>query len=250
MKEIRELIARMARENPSWGYARIQGQRKHLNHRVARSTVAKVLKEHGIKSSPDRPLSWRTFVRSHAHLIAAADFFTTEVWTIRGLVRYFTLFVIDIATRQVHIAGTTTSPTSAWMEQIARNLTDCEEGFLTGKRFLVVDRDAKYSPGFQSILDDFGVEILLTAYQAPNMNAYAERFVRSIKSECLDQMIFLGRESLVRAITEYAAHYQEERSHQGLGNRLISEATPQSEGDIHVRERLGGLLKYYHRQAA
>jgi hypothetical protein len=129
MKEIRELIVRMAEGNPSWGYARIQGALKHLDHRVARSTIAKVLKEHGIKPSPDRPMSWATFVRSHAHLIAAADFFTTEVWTARGLVRYYTLFVINIATRRVHVAGITTNPTSAWMEQIARNLTDCEEDF-------------------------------------------------------------------------------------------------------------------------
>ncbi len=106
-REIRELIVRMADENPSWGYARIQGALKHLDHRVARSTIAKVLKEHGIKPSPDRPKSWATFVRAHAHLMAAADFFTTEAWTVRGLVRYFTLFFVDIATRRVHIAGTT-----------------------------------------------------------------------------------------------------------------------------------------------
>lgn len=112
MREIRETIVRMAEENPSWGYARIQGALKHLDHRVARSTIAKVLKEHGIKPSPDRPLSWATFVRAHAHLIAAADFFTTEVWTVRGLVRHSTLFFVDIATRRVHIAGTTTNPNS------------------------------------------------------------------------------------------------------------------------------------------
>ena len=250
MKEIRELIVRMADENPNWGYARIESQLKHLNHRVARSTIAKVLKEHGIKPSPDRPMSWRTFVRLHAHVIAAADFFTTEVWTARGLVRYFTLFVIDIATRRVCIAGTTTNPDSAWMEQMARNLTDCYEGFLIGKRFLIVDRDAIFSPRFKSTLRSSDVEILLTAYQAPNMNAYAERFVRSIKTECLDQMIFLGRESLVRAITEYAAHYHEERSHQGIGNEMINGAEPQCEGIIRTQERLGGLLHYYHRRAA
>ncbi len=250
MKEIRRLIVRMAEENPSWGYARIQGALKHLDHRVARSTIAKVLKENGLKPSPDRPMSWATFVRSHAHLIAAADFFTTEVWTAHGLVRHFTLFVIDIATRRVYIAGTTTNPASAWMEQIARNLTDCEEGFLTGRRFLVIDRDAIFSPRFKSIVRGSGVEILLTAYQAPNMNAYAERFVRSIKSECLDQMIFLGRESLVQAIAEYAAHYHDERSHQGIGNEMISGAKAQGEGVVETRERLGGLLKYYHRRVA
>jgi len=250
MKEIRGLIVQMAEENPSWGYARIQGALKHLDHRVARSTIAKALKEHGTKPSPDRPMSWATFVRAHAHLIAAADFFTTEVWTARGLVRHFTLFVIDIATRRVHVAGTTTHPTSAWMEQMARNLTDCDEGFLTGKRFLIIDRDAIFSPRFKSIVRDSDVEILLTAYQAPNMNAYAERFVRSIKSECLDQMIFLGRESLVRAIAEYAAHYHDERSHQGIGNVMISGAACQSKGIVETQERLGGLLKYYYRRAA
>jgi hypothetical protein len=162
MKEIRGLIVRMAEENPSWGYARIQGALKHLDHRVARSTIAKVLKEHGIHPSHDRPMSWRTFVRSHAHLIVAADFFTTEVWTAHGLVRHFTLFVLDIATRRVHIAGTTTSPTSAWMEQIARNLTDCENGFLNGKHLLIIDRDAIFSPKFKSVIGDSGVDILLT----------------------------------------------------------------------------------------
>ena len=136
------------------------------------------------------------------------------------------------------------------MEQMARNLTDCDEGFLTGRCFLVIDRDAIFSPRFKSIVRDFGVEVLLTAYEAPNMNAYAERFVRSIKSECLDQMIFLGRESLVRAIAEYAAHYHDERSHQGIGNEIVSGAAPQSEGIVATRERLGGLLKYYYRQAA
>ena len=250
MKEIRKLIVLMAQENPSWGYSRIQGQLKHLDHRVARNTIAKVLREHGIKTAPDRPMSWSTFVRSHAHLIAAADFFTTEVWTARELVRRFTLFVIDIATRRVSIAGTTTNPTSAWMEQIARNLTDCYEGFLTGKRFLIVDRDAIFSPRFKSILGSTDIEILLTAYQAPNMNAYAERFVRSIKLERLDQMIFLGRESLVRAIAEYAAHYHDERCHQGIENEMISGAKAQGVGIVETRERLGGLIKYYHRRAA
>ena len=168
----------------------------------------------------------------------------------RGLVRHFTLFVVDIATRRIHIAGTTTNPTSAWMEQIARNVTDCETGFLNEKRFLIIDRDAIFSPKFKSILGDSGVEILLTAYQVPNMNAYAERLVRSIKSECLDQMILLGRESLVRAIAEYAEHYHDERSHQGIGNRLICGAEARSMGCVEVTQRLGGLLNYYYRQAA
>lgn len=124
-------------------------------------------------------MSWATFVRPHAHPIAAADFFTTEVWTVRGLVTHYTLVVIDIATRRVQIAGTTTNPISTWMEQVARNLTGWESGFLTGKRFLIIDRDCIFSPAFKSIIEGSGMEILPTAYQAPNMNAHAERFVRS-----------------------------------------------------------------------
>jgi transposase InsO family protein len=166
------------------------------------------------------------------------------------LVTYFTLFVIDVATRRVYIAGTTTNPSSEWMAQIARNLTDCEEGFLIGKLYFIIDRDAKFSRKFKSNLEGSGIEILLTSYLAPNMNAYAVRFVKSIKSECLDQMIFLGRESLVRTISEYVAHYHEERSHQGIGNEPISGVVPQGEGSIEVSERLGGLLKYYHRRVA
>ena len=181
-------------------------------------------------------MSWATFVKAHAPFIAAADLFTTEVWTVRGLVRYYTLFVIDIATRRVQVAGTTTNPTSAWMEQIARNLTDCDEGFLGGKRFLIVDRDSIFSPRFKSIVGGSGVEILLTAFQAPNMNAHAERFVRSIKSECLDRMIFLGQESLDRAIAEYVEHYHDERSHQGIANEIVSGAAPQGAGRVEVRE--------------
>jgi transposase InsO family protein len=125
-----------------------------------------------------------------------------------------------------------------------------DEGFLTGKRFLIIDRDGIFSPRFKAIVENTGVEILLTAHQAPNMNAYAERFVRSIKSECLDQMIFLGKASLDRAVAEYVAHYHGERSHQGIGNEIISGAKARSEGVVDVTERLGGLLKYYHRRAA
>jgi transposase InsO family protein len=134
---------------------------------------------------------------------------------VRGLVRHFTLFFVDIATRRVHIGGTTTNPASAWMEQVARNVTDCETGFLRHKRFLIVDRDSVFAPRFKSILGSSGVEVLVTAYQAPNMNAHAERFVRSIRTECLDQMIFVRRTSLEWALGEYVAHYHGERSHQG-----------------------------------
>ena len=136
------------------------------------------------------------------------------------------------------------------MEQIARNLTDCQTGFLTAKRFLIIDRDALFSPKCKAILGSSGIEILLTAHRAPNLNAFAERLVRSIKSECLSQMVFVEQGSPDRTISEYVAHYHDERTHQGIGNEIVNGAMPQRIGQIEVSERLGGLLNYYHRRAA
>jgi len=250
MKEIRELIVRMASDNPSWGYCRIQGALQHLGHRVARSTIAKTLKDHGVKPAPDRLTTWRTFVKSHADVIAAADFFTTEVWTARGLVTHYTLFVIDVATRAVHIAGVTPNPDAAFIAQVARNLTDCVDGFLRGKRFLILDRDTKFTAQFRSTLRDAGVEVVHACFQAPNMNAFAERWVRSIKHECLNKIIFFGASMLERAIREYVAQYHSERTHQSLGNGLIEgDHATSSSGEIVERERLGGVLRYYYRAA-
>src|SRR2546422_3416260 len=181
MKEISSLILWMATENPAWGYSRIQGALKNLDHRVARSTVAKVLKDNGIPPVPGRPTSWRTFLRAHWGEIAGADFFTTEVWTPRGLVTYSTLFVIDLRSRRIHVAGSTPHPEAAFMAQAARRLTDGVDGFLSGHRVLMCDRDRKWTDGFHRIVQGAGVRIVLTPVQAPNANAHAERFVRSIR---------------------------------------------------------------------
>ena len=210
----------------------------------------RVLKEHGIAPATGRPSSWRTFIKSHAAVLAAADFFTTEVWTARGLVTYYTLFVIDISTRKVNIVGTTVHPTCVWMAQAARNLTDCMDGFLNGKRYLIVDRDALFSEQFKAILRSSGTKIVCTSIQAPDMNAFAERFVLSIKSQCLDRIIFVGGDSLDRAIREFAVHYLTERPHQGLDIVVICGGPISNDGRVEVRERLGGLLKCYYRQAA
>src|SRR5262249_9445313 len=149
------------------------------------TTVAKILKTAGIAPAPERPSSWRTFLRAHAGVIAAADFFTVEVWTARGLVTHYVLFVIDLATRAVEIAGVTTNPDAQFMAQVARNLTDHLDGFLRGKQLLILDRDSKFTEQFHAILNVAGVHVLQTARRAPNMNSFAERFVLSVKSECL-----------------------------------------------------------------
>jgi len=250
MKRIARLIVRMATENPTWGYSRIQGALKNLDHRVARSTIAGVLKQHGIPPIPDRPTSWRTFLRANWGKIAAADFFTTEVWTARGLVTYYTLFVLDLCTRRVHVAGSTRHPDDAFMSQAARRLTDAVDGLLVGYRALICDRDTKWMDGFRRVIEGAGVRIVQTPIQAPNANAYAERFVRSIRAECLDRVIVFRERRLRHVIDEFVVHYHGERNHQGLGNELI-ERQGHRRGGTHVycRERLGGLLRYYHRAA-
>ncbi len=249
MQEIRRLIVLMAKENASWGYRRIQGALKNLGHRVARSTVAKILRENGIKPAPERPSSWRTFLKAHWGQVAGMDFFTTEVWTPRGLVTYYVLFIIDLKSRMVHFAGVTPNPDESFMAQVARNLTDMLDGFLRGHRLLILDRDTKFTAHFKRILKGAGVRVVEIAYQAPNCNAHAERFVLSIKSEYLERTILFGERYLNRAIRDYLKHYHRERNHQGIENELIEAVDLAGVGDVQCRERLGGLLKYYHRAA-
>jgi putative transposase len=189
------------------GYTRIQGALKNLGHGVARSTVAKVLNDNGIPPAPDRPSSWRTFLRAHWGAIAGADFFTSEVWTPRGLITY-TLFVLDLRSRRVHVAGSTPTPDARFMAQAARRLTDAVDGFLAGHRILICDRDAKWTDGFHRIVQGAGVRIVLTPVPAPHANAYAARFVRSIREECLDRLILFGERRLLHALDEFVAHYQ------------------------------------------
>jgi putative transposase len=252
LREIRQLTLRMARENPTWGYRRIQGALKNLGHRVARSTIAVILRTAGIGPVPERPRSWRTFLAAHWGVIAAADFFTTEVWTARGLVTYYTLFVIDLASRRVHLVGSTPHPDDAFVCQVARVLTAADDGGLRGYRTLICDRDTKWSATCRQTLADGGIRVVQTPFQAPNCNAYAERFVRSIKEECLNQVVVLGEVHLRRTLTAFVAHYHQERNHQGLDDRLIAPdwlAPPGASGPVRCRARLGGLLRYYHRAA-
>jgi putative transposase len=248
LAEVRRLVVRMAAENPTWGYTRIQGAVKNLGHRVGRSTIARILKAQGMPPVPERPTSWQTFLRAHWGAIAGADFFTTEVWTWRGLVTFYTAFVIELASRRVQILGSTPHPDEAFMRQVARTLTMADEGMC---RILICDRDAKWSEPVQDRLRDTGIHLMRTPYQAPNANAHAERFVRSIKQECLDRLIPIGERHFRRAVAEFVTHYHQERNHQGLGNELIEGAAAvQRVGRVHRQQRLGGLLNYYYRRTA
>ena len=247
---IRQLIVRMATENPTWGYTRIQGALKNLHHRVARSTIAKVLNEQGMPPVPERSTPWRTFLRAHWGAIAGADFFTTEVWTARGLVTYYTLFVIELASRKVQIAGCTPHPDEAFMLQVCRQLTAAGDGALAGTRVLLCDRDSKWSRAERELLASAGVQVIRTPYRAPNANAHAERFVRSVRTECLDRVIPLGERHFRQTLQTFVEHYHHERNHQGRGNRVLEYRAARSPGRrIRRRERLGGLLSYYYRAA-
>ena len=254
MKDIVHLILRMAVDNPSWGYTRIKGALANVGHQVGRGTIANILKEHGIEPAPERDkhTSWSTFLKAHWECLSATDFLTVEVLTLTGLVTHYLLFFIDIATRSVHIAGITTNPDTSWMLQVARNLTDTDDGFLLDKRYLILDRDTKFSAAFRSFLVRDGIEIIRLPPRSPNLNAFAERFVRSIKAECLNRMIFFGQASLRHAVEHFMAHYHTERNHQGLGNRLLQpvSGTPLPFRAVQRRERLGGMLSYYYCEAA
>jgi len=254
METIVDLVVRMALDNPSWGYTRIKGALANLGHEVGRGTIANILKAHGIDPAPERDkhTRWSTFLKAHWECLVATDFLTVEVGTLTGLVTHYVLFFIDIATRAVYIAGITTNPNDTWMLQMARNLTDVTDGFLRGKRYVILDRDTKYSHAFRSFLVREGMDVIRLPPRSPNLNAFAERFVRSIKSEYLRRMIFFGQASLRHAIQQYMAHYHRERNHQGLDNRLLQPGSIVApfNAPIKQRQRLGGMLNFYHREAA
>lgn len=252
--ETRELILSIAKENRTWGYTRLQGALENLGHKVGRSTVAKVLKEAGLDPAPERQkqTTWKEFLRSHFAVLAAADFFSVEVWTAAGLVRYHVLFVMRLATREVQIAGIIPEPNGSWMKQVARNLTDGLDGFLHGCRYLIHDRSSLFTPEFAMILESVGIETVRLPAHSPNLNAYAERFVRTIKEGCLDLMILIGEGALRRAVSEFVLHYHTERNHQSLENKIIRPEFSEfpRAGEVRCRERLGGMLRYYYRAAA
>jgi transposase InsO family protein len=215
---------------------------------VARSTIATILKQHGIRPSDERRTSWRTFLRAHWGALLAADFFATEVWTLSGLVTYYTVFVIELESRRVHILGSTPHPNEAFMLQVARHFTDPTDRVAAGPRFLICDRDQKWSTAVRQLLETSGLRVIQTPFRAPNCNAHAERFVRSIKEECLNRVIPLGEGHFRRTLAEFVAHYHRERNHQGLGNELIdSGGDPHRSGPVRRRHRIGGLLSFYHR---
>ena len=216
--ELIALILRLASENRRWGVVRVQGELRRLGHRVAASTIRKTLRSHRIPPPALRDEAWRTFIRAHARTLLATDFFHVDC--VGSLTRLYVFFIIEIDTRRVHLLGITEHPTAAWATQLARELVWTLEG--SGRRFthLIRDRDAKFTDAFDAVLASIGIEAIKTAPQAPRMNAYAERFVRTARAECTDRMLIAGPRHLHRVLDEFIEHYNTGRSHQGTGLAL------------------------------
>jgi transposase InsO family protein len=248
-----DLTVKFARENPTWGFDRIQGELSKVGYQISDTTISNILKAHGIERAPTRKRtgSWETFLKAHWDVLAAIDFTTVEVWTTGGLMTFYLLFVMELKTRRVHFAGCTASPHEAWMKQMARELTNREDGFLNGKRYLIMDRDTKFCGSFRSFLRNEGIKSVRLPPRTPNMNAHLERFFGSLKSGCLNRLILFGERATRNAVRQYLEHYHAERCHQGLGNKLIvpMQRYPDTKAKIETTERLGGLLRSYRRAA-
>jgi putative transposase len=247
---VRELVVRLGRENPSWGCVRIQGELRKLGIRVGATTIRSVLRRSGCGPAPRRGgPSWGEFLRSQAHAMVACDFFTVETAWLRTL---YVLFFIEHGSRRVRLAGVTAHPDGAWMRQQARNLAI--EDQLQGMRFLVHDRDAKFSGPFDEILRGEGVRVVKTPVRAPQANAVAERWVRSVRNECLDHVLVFGRRHLEQILRGYVTHYNAERPHRSLALAAPAGEPHQARGspaaEICRRDVLGGLIHEYYAAAA
>src|SRR5882724_11934283 len=207
--EVEALVIRMARENSGWGYDRIVGALANLGHQVSDQTVGNILRRHGIAPAPKRSqiTTWKDFLAAHMNVLAGCDFFTVEVLTWRGLVTYYVLFFLHLESRRVSVAGITRHPDQEWMEQIGRSATQETWGYLHPCRYVLHDRDKKFCASFRSVLAEGGVKTIPLPAKSPNLNAFAERWVRSAKQECLSKLFLFGENSLSRTLAEFSAHY-------------------------------------------
>jgi putative transposase len=246
---VQQLIIRLASENPRWGYQRIRGELLRLGCQISASSIRRVLRAHGMDPAPrGAPTTWRSFLRRQATGILACDFFTVDtVW----LRRLYVLFVIELGSRRVHLAGVTAHPTGLWVAQQARNLLVELDDRAAAFRFLIRDRDTKFTRAFDDVWRSTGAEIICTPIRAPNANAIAERWVGTVRRECLDHLLIVGRQQLVRVLHGYVEHYNQHRPHRSLG---LGTPIPSVRGDpasapvvpqLRRREILGGLVHEY-----
>jgi transposase InsO family protein len=255
--EVRALVVRLASENITWGYTKIRDAMRGLKIDIGRTTVANILAEADIEPAPERTRkrTWKHFLESHWETLYACDFFAVESLGPFCTVRYMVFFVMELRSRTVYLAGIRIDPDEKWMMQMARNLLDCEDGFLRNATHLVQDRDPVFTEAWRELLRSEGVKSVRIPASSPNCNPYAERFVRTVRQECLRHFVIFGERHLRHLLREFIAHYNSERFHQGLGGKLVRPAAIASndngtDGSIQCRSRLGGLLNFYHREAA
>ena len=242
---------RLATENPTWGYRRIHGEAIGLGYQIGASTVWTILHNAGIDPSPRRAgPSWTEFLRAQAHAILACDLFHLETITLR---RLYVFFVIEHATRRVHILGVTAHPTGAWLTQQARNLLMDLDDAGRRFRFLIRDRDAKFTAAFDAVFTAIDVRIIRTPVRAPRANAIAERFVGSIRRELLDRLLIINQRHAAAVLREYERHYNHHRPHRALGQaaplRPLPQLTRGPTNGIRRRARFGGLINEYQQVA-
>jgi putative transposase len=250
-QDVRETIVRLAKEN-GWGYERIRGELHKLHIRASRTTIINILKEKGFDRGPDRNEgTWFEFLKREAATLYACDFFSTKVWTALGQVEFFVLFFIHVSSRRVHVAGRSANPNAAWVAQQARNACMFFAEQPEKPKYLLRNNDGKFQKAFDTVFEAEKIDVIRVGPRAPNINAYAERWVQSVRRECLDHFMILGEAHLRHLITEFTTYYNLERPHQGLGNVLLTgQSATLSDGAVECSERLGGLLKHYHRKAA
>ena len=245
---VASLVARMARENPSWGYRRIQGELLKLGHRVGASTIRRILKRHRIPPAPSRrtDTSWRQFLRTQATSILAVDFFHVDcAVTLR---RLYVLFVLEVGDRHVHVLGVTAHPDGPWTTQQARNLLMDLGEHVARFRFLVRDRAGQFTASFDALLAEAGIEVVKIPPRCPRANCYAERFVLTVRTEVTDRMLIFGERHLRSVLARYAVHYNRQRPHRALQLRPPRPQSPVPEpirGKIRRRPILGGLINEY-----
>jgi transposase InsO family protein len=243
---IRALVLRMARDNPTWGYRRIHGELIGLGHRVAASTVWKLLKNAGIDPAPLRSgPTWRQFLATQAHAILAVDFAHVDTVLLR---RLYLLIVIEHGTRRVHLGGITAHPTGAWVTQQARNLLMDLDDRASRFRFLIRDRDSKFTTAFDAVFAGTDIRTIRTPVRAPRANAIAERWIGTLRRECLDHLLITGPRHLAVVLQEYLEHYNTHRPHRSLGQHPPAGCTPPPTSAIVRplrRDRLGGLVHEY-----
>jgi len=247
--EIEALVIRLAQEN-DWGYGKISGELRKLGHRLSDQTIANILKRHGLPPLPERKpsLSWQKLMKHYKDQLIACDFFTVETLFLQTL---YVFFFIELGTRRVHFAGCTPHPMQDWVTQQARQLTWTLHDENTHMRFLIRDRDTKFSPSFDTVFMSEQIDIILTPYRTPNANAYAERWVRTAREECLDKVIIINQKHLHRVMRELVTYYNTARPHQGINQQIpVPQNDKNYSGRICCRDVLGGIIHDYYRDAA